>query len=114
MRFNFSFSKTFLLVLAVALLHACNNAVDKHATSTTDSVAIPHPTDNIIQTATADDTSNYASMYLTIADTGTGYYPLMNEMYGISKAMKIKVDTMNRYYDTRKKEIVLNENDEDE
>lgn len=55
-----------------------------------------------------------ATFFVVIADTGRNYYPLRKQMFEINTAFKIPIDTMNRYYNRHKKEIVLSETDEDE
>jgi hypothetical protein len=52
--------------------------------------------------------------FVVIADTGNDYYALRRKMFAISNAIKLPIDTMNRYYNQSKKEIVLAETDEDE
>ncbi|MDI1233345.1 MAG: hypothetical protein PSX81_03575 [bacterium] len=55
-----------------------------------------------------------ATFYVVIADTGKHYYALRKQMFEINTTFKLPIDTMNRYYNQRKKEIVLSETDEDE
>ncbi|MGV3541453.1 MAG: hypothetical protein ACO1OQ_16675, partial [Rufibacter sp.] len=61
-----------------------------------------------------DEFLEYATYYVTIADTGQSYFPLRAEMVRLSKEMNLPVDTMGRYYDRKKDLIVLPEDDEDE
>ena len=61
-----------------------------------------------------DTTGNYAVYWILIADTGKNYKKLDAEMYGLEKCAHIPTDTMNRYYNKRKNEIVLSEKDDDE
>lgn len=56
----------------------------------------------------------YATYYVTIADTGNAYFPIRNEMLRLHQALAQPIDTMRRYYDLQKKMIVLPEDDEDE
>ncbi|KAA3436132.1 hypothetical protein [Rufibacter hautae] len=60
------------------------------------------------------DYEEYATYYVTIADTGMSYYPLREKMMALSQALPLPIDTMGRYYDTKKSLIVLPENDEDD
>ncbi|ALI99411.1 hypothetical protein [Rufibacter tibetensis] len=61
-----------------------------------------------------DEYEEYATYYVTIADTGRAYYPLREKMLALSKALPLPIDTMGRYYDAKKALIVLPEDNEDE
>ncbi len=103
-------------VWAICTLAACHNPVadNNEAQDTTahthqhaDSTAIP-------QMAMDSANSDYQTVYLAIADTGSQYYLLQTAMYGLHAASGLPIDTLNRYYNPTKKEIVVAENDEDE
>ena len=49
-----------------------------------------------------------------VADTGKDYFKLRNQMFRLNQLLHISIDTMGRYYNKMKDEIVLRENDEDE
>lgn len=104
-----------LLFIAAVAIMSCNN--EKHtdtgsATTTTvvsrDTAALPAAN----ATPNADD--DYEVMYIAVADTGTDYYKLSNQMYLLSKAYGMPIDTMDRYYNAKKDEIVVSDTDEDE
>lgn len=64
----------------------------------------------------SDDTTdyNYANYTVVIADTGTNYNQLKRQMLILKEKLKVDVDTLGRYYDSRKKKIVLPQNSSDE
>ncbi len=59
-------------------------------------------------------TTDNVTLYFTIADTGQNYFALREKMFVLNKALNIPIDTMNRYYNREKNEIILSENDEDD
>lgn len=108
--------KKIISALSIALLlSSCGDATRQDGTATTDSLR----KDTLVATAPPTDTlnpeySDYALYYIAIADTGNNYYALDEEMYDISIMMNYPIDTMGRYYDKKKKKIVLSDKDEDE
>ena len=98
-----------LLSAAVFCLSVCvrQASAQSHKRSSTKAASKPHNNDT-----TQDD--DYEDMYVVIADTGQSYFKLREEMVGISKRLHYPIDTMNRYYNAKKNEIVLSESDEDE
>jgi len=106
-----------VFILALGFL-ACGQS-DKQQGPASATAAV---TDTVAATNTVKDTATeeyaiddqYANFYVVIADTGKNYYELDKKMYQISKTLKMEVDTMNRYYNKDKKEIVVKETDEDE
>ena len=60
------------------------------------------------------DTSDYATSYVLIADTGKLYADLDRLMYQLSKALHLPVDTMGRYYNAKEDEVIVPEDDSDE
>lgn len=60
------------------------------------------------------DTEQYADYYLVIADASTNYFSLQKKMINIHCKFNIEIDTLRRYYNTEKKQILLPEDDEDE
>ncbi len=102
-----------LMVCFTLLLAACGNSTTvQPAISQADTAQKPttvkaEPTDT-----TAD--LEYSTRFVLIADTGTDYAALDRQMYRLGHNTGIKVDTLNRYYDKAKKDIVVAENDDDE
>jgi hypothetical protein len=103
------------IILAV-LLYSCANST-KNNNSAKDTVVIAHDTiavkDSVLNdpNTTSDDYANY---YLVVADTGTDYYTMDAAMYRLAKLSHMDIDTLNRYYNPKKKKIVLREDDADE
>lgn len=106
---------------------ACNNTQSSETTSITttdtaksapvDSVKIgapiaAEPTNNM--DSAVDETSDYATYYIVIADTGADYYSLRKKMFDLNQQVNIPIDTLGRYYNKEKKRIVLPDDDEDE
>lgn len=56
----------------------------------------------------------YATYFVVVADTGSGYYTLREKMLALSKRILLPVDTMGRYYNAAKNRIALPDDDEDE
>jgi len=104
-----------LVITSVILYTSCVSTTGSNAAR--DSVITASPTlyaDTIDNVITGGDTSDYVILYLAIADTGKDYNSLRTEMFAINKALAIPIDTMGRYYNTKKKEIVLPDDDNDE
>jgi hypothetical protein len=57
---------------------------------------------------------NYATYAVVIADTGTNYNQLKQQTLILKEKLKVDIDTLGRYYDSRKKKIVLPKNSSDE
>ena len=110
------FSQFTILLVATLLVASCNNPV-KQETDVQDPLSHEHnhadttPTPPQIQEVQVND---YQTLFITIADTGKNYYELQHKMYLLKNFAHISVDTLNRYYNPTKKEIVIAENDEDE
>lgn len=106
------------LALALTICNSCGNENThtgaQHAAQS-DLSAPSIDTISVSQPIAADSTNDdFAIYYITIADTGQNYGPLMKEMYRLRDALHWPVDTMNRHYDRTKNKIVLAEDDEDE
>jgi hypothetical protein len=55
-----------------------------------------------------------ATYYLVIIDTNSNYFSLDAKMYQLHKRLDYPIDTGGNYYNIKKDEIMLPENDEDE
>ncbi len=102
--------------LSVLLLNGCagNNTPDntKNGTAAAEQPnPIPGTPPPTTDTAGVGD---YQCLYITIADTGLSYYKLRAVMAKLNTNSHIRIDTMNRYYNAAKNEIVLRDDDEDE
>lgn len=106
----------FLLLQAALLFTCCNNrpagTVTTHAgdsvlLATTDTAYIPE-SDSF---STLDE---YTDMYLVVIDTGINYWQLEHTMFTLNGNLGLKIDTMNRYYNAGKNNVVLPDDDEDD
>lgn len=108
----------YISILLAALLCSCGNST-KNNDSAKDTLALAPTADtppvkdsiNNDPNTTSDDYANY---YLVVADTGTDYYTMDAVMYRLAKQSHMDIDTLNRYYNAKKKKIVLREDDPDE
>lgn len=117
MGFNSFFYTTVLVLIGASALLSCNNTpagnkpvndtAKTNTASVNDSTQAPAPPPDF-------DTSDFAIEYLTIADTGLSYYKLRAEMFVIHVKLGWVIDTMERYYNTQKDEIVLSDTADDE
>lgn len=112
--------KHLFFVLSIALFTACNSSDNKEKTSETgnsDSSAVATTEDTLTHSNDEDTSTNdnpdISIDYVVIADTGLDYYTLNKKMYDLSKQLHLPIDTMNRYFNKKKNEIVLRENDKD-
>lgn len=103
------------VALAILCLCNCNNpAPNNNASYDTLATVVPTAADTLMPDAYDEDMNDYATVYVVVADTGQDYYPLQRAMYRLSSQLSIPIDTMNRYYNAQKNEIVLADDDEDE
>lgn len=56
----------------------------------------------------------YSDFYLVVVDKNIDYKHLNREMKKLSKSFDLEMDTLGRYYNTKRNEIILPEDDEDE
>lgn len=59
------------------------------------------------------DSTPFQNVLMIIADTGENYHLLRNKMLALSTQLALEIDTLGRYYNEEKKEIVLSEADAD-
>ena len=71
-----------------------------------------HFTDN--STYSDFEATQYADYYLVIPQKSFRYNDLKNTMLAINEQYYLEIDTMGRYFDKTKQQIVLSEEDEDE
>ncbi len=113
----YSLYTCFATVALLALLPSCDSGTGDKKPNIDTVVAqpvAPQQPDTSLANTTDIDTSEYATVYLVVADTGQDYYSLRDKMRAIATAHKWTIDTMGRYYNKIKKEIVLPDDDEDE
>lgn len=106
-----------VILLATALCAGCgtkneagSNAAlvaDTAQKVSTDTVLFP-PED------TSGIDSEYETMYMVVIDTGVNYYTLANKMIALHNSLQLKIDTLGRYYNSGKNDVVLPDDAEDE
>ncbi|MBW4889706.1 hypothetical protein KXQ82_08260 [Mucilaginibacter sp. HMF5004] len=114
-------NKAFLL-LCVALLPACHSGdrgkagelQTKFSTAPLHTKKVTHVTQSYKATTDDNAESEILPYYIVIADTGLNYDVLHQKMISINKPLKIKIDTLGRFYNPKKNLIQLPDNDPDE
>ncbi len=108
---------TVLFIIFSAMLWSCgtseqpaNKKADTFATATT--AIQPIAEDSLY--IDKDDSFNYAIYYIAVADTGQDYYSLRALMAKLQKNLNWPIDTLGRYYNTTKNEIVIPDSSDDE
>lgn len=105
--------KTFLLLsLALALL-ACNNSVDSSNTLTKADSIIVKPNDSLVEDEYELD-PEYEVNYIVALTEGYNYDSLHRVALDAAELLDIKFDSLDRYYNTKRKKIILPENYEDD
>ena len=118
MGFNrFLYKRTLVIVLSYAIC-SCNNsnAGDKTVNDTTNIIYKSKVADSAKATShpSGIDTSDFVIEYIVIADTSKSYYKLRAEMFKLNKVLNWEIDTMDRFYNTKKDKIVLSDTAGDE
>ncbi|MFM2000322.1 MAG: hypothetical protein RL204_2269 [Bacteroidota bacterium] len=80
------------------------------STSVVDSLELEGESESAVDTIDYD----YATYFLVVADTSKDYFLLRKKMMNIHSKMNWPIDTMGRYFNKKKNEIVLPDDDEDE
>jgi hypothetical protein len=111
--------KSLLIALLALFLFACGSNPSYKSPANSDSlVAMDSPMlqkqDSAYDEPEADEENSIDTFYIVVTDTGKDYFKLRNQMFRLHKLFHITIDTMGRYYNKTKKEIVLREEDEDE
>lgn len=70
--------------------------------------------DEPMDSLTAEERVDYALYKVVVVDTGFQYENLLQTLYSVEKKTGLEVDLMGRYFDKKKQEIILSEDDEDE
>ncbi len=116
MHFNRSFLNSMAAVVVSLTLPCCNNTPTKPSAinDTTNRTILKVASETTKMPSPDIDTSDFAIEYLTVADTGLSYDKLRKEMFDLHKLHGWPIDTMGRYYNTKKNEIVLSDTADDE
>ncbi|WP_293313349.1 hypothetical protein [Pedobacter sp. UBA5917] len=105
---------SFIFLMACSQNHEKNKVVeDTTAKNQTivKTVAVEKPVELKVEEDTLD---NFAEYYVAVLDTNASYNPIHSKMFSASKTLNIPIDTLGRYYNKKKNEIILSENDPDE
>ena len=105
--------KQIFIAITCLFFAACGENLNKNETAVVGDSAASF-VDTLSEIGMDDMPSEYASYYIVIADTSKVYSKLQQSMYGLADKALYEIDTMNRYYDSKKDLICLPENDEDE
>ena len=93
-----------ILVLLAIGLNGCRTNNKKNAETS--------PKIGKVQYA-SDADADYATYYVIVVDTSLDYNFLHNKMFTLNKELNISIDTMGRYFNKDKNQIVLPDNDKD-
>lgn len=109
-----------LPVISFIFLAACSQSREKNrivedTIAQKEDIVKTVPVEKPVEQKVEEDTSgNFADYYVAVLDTNANYNPIHSKMFSASKALKIPIDTLGRYYNKKKDKIILPENDEDE
>jgi hypothetical protein len=129
--FNKQTMKNSIVLFGLMFILACNDNPatnpDQKLSDSTGMISQSTPVDSLLSTENTiennieadsmeaiDANPDIETMYVVIADTGKNYALLNTQMYAIAKQTQGQVDTLGRYYNTKKNKIVLREDDSDE
>lgn len=105
--------KQILILIACSFFVACGvNSPQSESTLSVDSRHLI--SDTLSETGLEDMPSEYQMYYVVVADTSKRYSKLQRSMYELADKMLFEIDTMNRYFDSKKDLICLPDNDADE
>lgn len=101
-------------IAAVVGLSACSNdqaTETKEVAAAEKAIVVPFIDDTFDP---KEDSISYSDFFLVVADTCANYYELNHNMFRISKAATLAIDTQERTYDPKKNTVVLTDSAEDE
>lgn len=103
-----------IFLVACSQNHEKNNVVEDTTTKKeiiVKAVSVEKPVEQKVE---EDTLGNFADYYVAVLDTNANYNPMHSKMFSASKTLNIPIDTLGRYYNKKKNEIILPENDADE
>jgi hypothetical protein len=118
--FTLAMMKKIYPLLCMVLFAAChpdehkqNRSIQKHINTPTVKIqkVVSKKKEQDIDEEVGDQTLPF---YLVVADTGLNYNVLHQKMVAINKDLKIKIDTLGRFYNQKKNLIQLPDNADDE
>ena len=101
--------------LIALFIFSCTNTQNKTIVTNKDSTSVISPKDSI-----HDDISYYegeseeTDFYVIVCDSGADYFSLRNKMIEIAETGKVQIDSLERYFNAEKNELILPEKHEDQ
>lgn len=96
--------RIYCFVVLSFILIGCNNNDSKHSGSNDNIINNPKDEINTIEIV---DSEQYATTWLVVVDSGNDYYYLRKQMFNVHINTQLSIDTMGRYYNIERKEIIL-------
>lgn len=104
-------SNRVLMVVTTIILTSMTIGVTGCGKTNKDNVNVKPKIGKVEYTTTAD--ADHATYYVIVADTSLDYNFLHDKMFSLNRALNIPIDTMGRYFNKKKNQIVLPDNDQD-
>jgi hypothetical protein len=110
----------YLVLILSCLALSCNNSSQVQNTtesSGVDSVKLTDLKDDPVDTVSEPeiDMNNEMAMYfVVIADTSYNYYDLRSDLVHSAKKLKLEIDSLDRFYNSKTRKIQLPDDSEDE
>lgn len=102
------------IFIGIPLVIACQNSIQNNNETVENSITKNEIEKNTIYENENDSIDFYSDYYLVVADKSNNYNDLQQKMYSLHNEFTIEIDTLGRYYNTKRNEIILPEDDEDE
>lgn len=126
-----NFKNLLTILFAGALIISCKPAVEQQTIEVADETVVNDNNDIVTDedTGITDSASvykqdsldddywhkdNFDTAYVIITDTSENYHQLRKKLFVITDALKLKVDTLGRYFDKEKNMIILPDDADDE
>ena len=108
--------RLFAAFVSILFLSACSNTSVKQTPHKLDSncALLPNPALEKLDSIVDGDHDEMQEAWVLIGDTSQNYFALDAKMYLWAKQLNWGIDTMERYYNTKKKALVVSEKSEDE
>lgn len=103
------------ILLLIPLIAACNSPHKKEVVNQkTDTIIKDSATTSPLVEIEEDSINWFADYYLVIADKSSNYNDLHKKMFALHNDYQLEIDTLGRYYNSKRNEIIVPEDDEDE
>lgn len=108
--------RLFAAFVSILFVSACSNNSVKQTPHKLDSncTLLPNPALEKLDSIVDGDHDEMQEAWVLIGDTSQNYFALDAKMYLWAKQLNWGIDTMERYYNTKKKALVVSEKSEDE